>query len=150
MQKTEFIVVIGTIQSYLAKWGERLNFGNSVAEIARKVWERRKMSDVMGREKKMNFSNEITEILVLPNSCPWSAPVHARGSAWMVYQLWQPSCRNCRELRREKIWIVATKLPKMGGKKKELWLPKAWGGIKKKKCYIHNIFTTFSQQITSD
>ena len=32
----EFIVIIGTVQSYLAKWGERLNFGNSVAEIARK------------------------------------------------------------------------------------------------------------------
>ena len=36
MQKTESIVVIGTIQSYLAKWGEKLNFDNSVAEIAKK------------------------------------------------------------------------------------------------------------------
>ena len=36
MQKTEFIVVIGTVQSYLAKWGEKLNFDNSVAEIAKK------------------------------------------------------------------------------------------------------------------
>ena len=26
-------------------------------------------------------------------------------------------------MRREKIGIVATKLPKMGGKKKELWQP---------------------------
>ena len=32
----EFIVVIGTVQSYLAKRGERLNFGNDVAKIARK------------------------------------------------------------------------------------------------------------------
>ena len=36
MQKTEFIVGIGTVQSCLAIWGERLNFGNGVAEIARK------------------------------------------------------------------------------------------------------------------
>ena len=36
MQKTEFIVVIGTVQNYLVKWGERLNFGNGVVEIARK------------------------------------------------------------------------------------------------------------------
>ena len=34
--KMEFIGVIGTVQSYLAKWGKRLNFGNGVAEIARK------------------------------------------------------------------------------------------------------------------
>ena len=71
----------------------------------------------------MNFDNEFTEIHVLPSSCrevsPWSALVHARGSAWTVYQLWQPSCRNCRELRREKIWLVTTKLPKIGGKKKK-------------------------------
>jgi len=34
-------------------------------------------------------------------------------------------------------------------KRKELWLPKSWGGIKKKKkFYVHNIFTIFSQQIT--
>ena len=32
--------------------GKRLNFGNIIAEIVRKVWERRKMSDVMGRKKK--------------------------------------------------------------------------------------------------
>ena len=36
MQKTEFIVVIGTVQSYLAKWGKKLNFNNGIAEIAKK------------------------------------------------------------------------------------------------------------------
>ena len=35
-KKTEFIVIIGTVQSYLVKWGERLNFGNGFVEIARK------------------------------------------------------------------------------------------------------------------
>ena len=97
----------------------------------RKVWQTRKMSDMMGREKKMNFGNEITEILVLSKLYPWSAPMHARGSARMVYQLWQPSCRNCRELRREKIWIVAIKLLKMGGIKKKVLRPQ----------YFYNIFT---------
>ena len=42
--------------------------------------------------------------------------------------------------------IVAMPLPKMEGKKK-IMVVEIWGGIKKKKCYIHNIFTTFSQQI---
>ena len=37
--------------------------------------------------------------------------------------------------------IVAMPLPKMGGKKK-LVVVEIWGGIKKKKCYVHNIFTT--------
>ena len=35
-KKTEFIAVIGIVQSYLKKWGERLNFDNGVFEIARK------------------------------------------------------------------------------------------------------------------
>ena len=45
--------------------------------------------------------------------------------------------------------IVAMSLPKMGGKK-NLWLLKSVEEFKKKKCYVHNIFTTFSQQITGD
>ena len=43
-------------------------------------------------------------------------------------------------------------LPKMGGKKikkNKIVVAEIWGGIKKK-CYIHNIFTTFSQQIIDD
>ena len=45
--------------------------------------------------------------------------------------------------------IVAMSLPKMGGKKKVV--VEIQGGIlKKKRCYVHNIFTTFSQQITGD
>ena len=55
------------------------------------------------------------------------------------------------EIGEEKkiVAIVAMPLPKMGGEKK-IAVAKIWGGIKKKKCYIHNIFTTFSQQITGD
>ena len=36
------------------------------------------------------------------------------------------------------------------GRGKKIVVAEIWGGIKKKKCYIHNIFTTFSQQITGD
>ena len=43
---------------------------------------------------------------------------------------------------------MAMPLPKMGGKKK--WLLKSREELKKKKCYVHNIFTTFSQQNTGD
>ena len=89
--------------SKLAKWGEGLNFGNTVAKIVRKKYEREESWVMWWGEKKMNFGNEIIKILVLPS----------------LYQLWQPSCRNCGELRREKIWIVTTKLPKMGGEKKK-------------------------------
>ena len=41
----EFICVMGTVPSYLGNWGKRVNFGNGVAEILTKVWERE-------REKK--------------------------------------------------------------------------------------------------
>ena len=36
MQKIEFIGDIATVQSYLGKWGNRVNFGNNVVEITRK------------------------------------------------------------------------------------------------------------------
>ena len=54
------------------------------------------------------------------------------------------------EIGEEKnfVAIVAMPLPKMGGGKK-IVVAEIWGGIKKK-CYVHNIFTIFSQQITGD
>ena len=54
--------------------------------------------------------------------------------------MWQPSCQNSRGVRREKIRIVATKLLKIGGKKKrkkekrnQLWQPSCqnWRGEKR-------------------
>ena len=36
LQKIEFIGDIGTVQSYLKKWGKRVNFDNGVPKIARK------------------------------------------------------------------------------------------------------------------
>ena len=47
----------------------------------------------------------------------WSAR-SARWSAQKGNQLWQPSCWNCRGVRREKRRIVTTKLLKMWRKKK--------------------------------
>ena len=68
-----------------------------------------------GREKKMNFGNEIIEIHVLPSSCPWSAPQCMLGGVpeWFTncgnqvaeivgnwerkYELWQPNCQKWEE-----------------------------------------------------
>ena len=36
------------------------------------------------------------------------------------------------------------------GRKKKFWLPKSKEEFKKKKSYVNNIFTTFSQKITGD
>ena len=123
-KRTEFIVVIGTIQSYLVKWGERLNFGNTVAETVRKSMREEKVEWCDWEGEKMNFRNDITEIHSTAQALPLKCP---SGSGRMIYQLWQPSCRNCRDLRREKIWIVATKFLKMGGEIKVV--AEIWGGI---------------------
>ena len=61
---------MGTILSYLGNWGKRMNFGNDVAEILTKVWERKRK---IGREKILNFGNPITEIpavqMCWPSGC---------------------------------------------------------------------------------
>ena len=57
----EFICVMGTVPSYLGNWGKRVNFGNGVAKILTKVWEREREKK-SGREKILNFGNLITEI----------------------------------------------------------------------------------------
>ena len=54
--------LIGTVQSYLAKWGERLNFGNTVAEIVRKSMREKKTEWCDWVGEKMNFGNAIIEI----------------------------------------------------------------------------------------
>ena len=51
------------------------------------------------------------------------------------------------EGKKKFVTIVAMLLPKMGGEK--IVVVEIWEGIKKK-CYVHNIFTIFSQQITGD
>ena len=106
-KKTVLIGVIGIVQSYLAKWGEILNFGNTVTKIVRKSMREKKDEWCDERERKLNFGNEIIEILVLPSSCAWSEvpKMHARGSTWKGKQLWQPSCRNCKEWMEETLQV---------------------------------------------
>ena len=88
MQNQKLICVIGTVQSYLGFWGERLNFDITVAEIQPKVWERRRKR---WREKMLNFGNDDTEF-PLPSSA-------ARAwSAWSEKEkkkkFWQTNCGN--------------------------------------------------------
>ena len=71
-----------------------MNFGNTIAEIVRKSMRER---DVMGREKKLNFGNEITEILA-QKYCPSECEV--------------PEVLALGGVPRGKP-IVATKLPKL-------------------------------------
>ena len=67
LQNLKLICVIGIVQTYLGFWGERLNFGITVAEIQPKVWERRRKR---WREKMLNFGNGDTEF-PMPNSAAW-------------------------------------------------------------------------------
>ena len=65
MQKKEFIGVIGTVQSYLAKWEKRLNFGNGVTEIARKsTRERENWISVMKLPKFLSCPSSAREWIV--------------------------------------------------------------------------------------
>ena len=89
----------------------------------KKKYERRKLSDVIGREKKWISVMILPKFIWLPKLCPWSTPV--RVPEWFT-----------------NLWIVATKLLKMGGKKKKrIMVAKIWGGIKKKKNVISTIFS---------
>ena len=65
MQKNEFIGVIGTVQSYLEKWEKRLNFGNGVAEVARKsIRERENWISVMRLPKFLSCPSSAREWIV--------------------------------------------------------------------------------------
>ena len=113
-KKTEFIVVIGTVQSYLAKWGESLNFNNDVVEIARKI------KCVKG-ERKLNFGNEITEILVLPvlPSLPMKYPKCMLGGVLeMETNCGNDIAENGREKKKKELWQLSCR--KWRGKKKML------------------------------
>ena len=59
LQNLNFICVISTVPTYLGEWGERVNFGNTVAEIQQK-YERER--EKVGERECMNFGNVIIEI----------------------------------------------------------------------------------------
>ena len=81
----KFIIVINTVQNYLAKWKELLNFDNAVAKIVRKSMREKKIEWCDWEGEKMNFGNDIIEI----HSTVQPLPVKcSSGSARMIYQLW--------------------------------------------------------------
>ena len=121
---------IGTAQSYLSNWRKRVNFSNGVAEILTKSM--REETQVMWWED-LNLSNLITEILAVRICYPaarWKCPQRIgwkeTNCGKQVAEIKERENKNCGNqvaeivgVRREKIRIVATKLPKMGGKKEE-------------------------------
>ena len=136
LQNLKLICVIGIVQTYLGFWGERLNFGITVAEIQPKVWERRRKRWI---EKMLNFGNGDTEFSV-PNSAAWVWEMCVECPKWKEKEKknWQTNCGNAvAEIGKKIVTIVAMALPKMGGKN----VVRNLGRVKKKKCYVHNIFT---------
>ena len=121
LQNLNLICVIGTVESYLGFWGERLNFGITIVEIQPKVWERRRKR---WREKMLNFSNVDTKI-PLHNSAARVWGVCGVPKVKRKIFFWQTNCGNAiAEIGKKKfVTIVAMALPKMGGKKcgSEIW-----------------------------
>ena len=64
---SKFICVIGTVPTYLGNWGEKVNFGNTVAEI-QQMYERER--EKVGERECMNFGNVIIEIPAARSACP--------------------------------------------------------------------------------
>ena len=111
---SKFICVISTVPTYLGEWGERVNFGNTVAEIQQK-YERER--EKVGERECMNFGNVITKIPAAWSACP---SVCAVCSKWDVLkkknQLWQYHCRN-RGRKKHFVAIVAMHCRNWGRKK---------------------------------
>ena len=81
------------------------NFDNVIAKILTKNDERGKRNDVIvGVRKELNFSNEVTKIpsawIFLPRSMKCPKEKCSKGKK--KNQLWQSSCWNSREGRKEK------------------------------------------------
>ena len=109
----------------MANWGERKNFGNSVAEIQQKWGERKRKR---GREKVEEFRQH----------CYWNSS--AQNAARSVKK--KSNCSNAiAEKGKKKCFGNCGNAIAENGKKKlwNLWMSK------KKSCHVHNIFTIFSQ-----
>ena len=58
----KFICDMGTVQTYLAKWGEKRISATPLPKFWEKVGERKeKWCDGCGRERKKNFGNDIAK-----------------------------------------------------------------------------------------
>ena len=110
----------------MANWGERKNFGNSVAEIQQKWGERKRKS---GREKAEEFRQHCYR-----NSSARNAAVQLKKKS---------NCGNAiaEKGKKKNCFSNCGNAIAENGKKKlwNLWMSK------KKSCHIHNIFTIFSQ-----
>ena len=123
----EFICIIVTVQSYLGNWGKRVNFGNGIAEIQQKYEIEREKSG----ERKFWISAMAPPKFLLPKPANRETNCGNEIAEIGKKNLWQCHCRKWEEKK-----IVVAKI--------------TYEELKKKKCYIYNIFTTFSQQITSN
>ena len=106
---SKFICVISTVPTYLGEWGERVNFGNTVAEIQQK-YERERQK--VGERECMNFGNVITKIPAAWSACP---SVCAVCSKWDVLK------------KKNQLWQCIAEI----GEEKKIMVTKIWGGIKK-------------------
>ena len=102
---SKFICVIGIVPTYLGKWREKVNFGNTVAEIQQK-YEREREN--VGERECMNFDNVITEIPAARLTCPSMCAVCSKWDVLKKNQLWQYHFRN----RGRKKKFMAMPLPK--------------------------------------
>ena len=104
MLNSDFICVIGTVPTYLGKWGKWVNFSNGVVEIQQKYErEREKVG-----ERKFWISIIWLPKFLLP-----------KPSAMLKKET---NCGNAiaeiGEGKKNFVVIVAMPLPKMGGEKK--------------------------------
>ena len=131
---SEFICVIGIVLTYLGIWGKRVNFGNNVVEIQQKY---------EGEREKMGKRKFWISVMWLPKFLLLEPTARAQKRN----QLWQCYCRN---RGRKKNCSNCGNAIAENGRENKIVVAEIWEGIKKKKCCVHNIFTTFSQQITGD
>ena len=118
------ICVIGTVETYLGFWRERLNFGIAIAEIKPKVQERRRKR---WREKMLNFGNVDTEI-PLPNSAARVWEVCVECPKWKEKKNWQTNCGNAiAEIGEKNCNNCGNGIAENGGKKKKEEWSEIWG-----------------------
>ena len=109
----------------MANWGERKNFGNSVAEIQQKWGERKRKR---GREKAEEFRQYCYR-----NSSTQNAARSVKKIAIAATPLPKKEKKIC-------FGNCGNAIAKNGKKNYEIC---EW--VKKKNCHVHNIFTIFSQ-----
>ena len=116
--------LIGTVETYLGFWRERLNFDIAIAEIQPKVWERRRKR---WREKMLNFDNVDTEI-PLSNSVVRVWEVCMECPKWKEKKNWQTNCGNAiAEIGEKNCNNCGNGIAENGEKKKKEEWSKIWG-----------------------